>query len=629
MELIGVIAVIYLVTVLLGWVTEIDIAYLFAPAIFLIAIWELLFGMLGYLNLGMECLVLFIGIALLVILVRNRDFRSYLLKSSYTPSTVAFVTLSLISLYKSKDWLFSIWDEFSHWGLFTKAMYEFGALVPATPVDVWNAKYPPGISLFQYFVLDFGSGWREGLLFWSMHLLVIAIIVSALARTTYKYPAEILLRLFIALVAASTFLNSFDTIYQDPVLALAFGFLIVVAIKTSYEMGKWSVVLTVTAMFVTLIKPVGIYFAVSAILLNIAATIFSDKMQSNRKSIASFAPSLMALTTSVIVWVVWRFYALNFGVSNSGYSDAVPSGFNAVTNQQEVVTNFISAFYTVDLRPSYSLAMPAITWTVVCALFYIIWMFLNGSQNRKRNVFVGLTLALTTLGYFAVILVSYLTVFAPGEATGLASYDRYIGTWYQGVFFAIVILILSEFSLGKHLDLATNLEARREHSKARTTVSLFIVAFIGVTMLTSVHNYMMMLGVSKTQGSEVRKPFIPVVEAIKKAKIPERSKVYIVAQHTVGFEYFVLRYEMAGKKFGQVPWSMGTPFGDTDVWTDPTWDKEKWSNALQEFDYVVLYKTTEDFNSEFGSLFETGVVETDAVYRIVNDGSRVTLSKIG
>jgi hypothetical protein len=190
-------------------------------------------------------------------------------------------------------------------------------------------------------------------------------------------------------------------------------------------------------------------------------------------------------------------------------------------------------------------------------------------------------------------------------------------------------LILSELNLVRYFHPDDRPNVKTTDLSMRRQVSLFFVAFIGVTMLTSVHNYMMMLGVSKTQGSEVRKPFIPVVEAIKKAKIPERSKVYIVAQHTVGFEYFVLRYEMAGKKFGQVPWSMGTPFGDTDVWTDPTWDKEKWSNALQEFDYVVLYKTTEDFNSEFGSLFETGVVETDAVYRIVNDGSRVTLSKIG
>jgi hypothetical protein len=624
MELIAVIPVIFLVAAVLAWVTKIDLAYLFAPAIFFIVIWELFFGFLGYLNLGMEYLVVFICITIVVLSFSSLDFRSHILKSSYAPSTFAFVTFSLISLYKSKDWLFSIWDEFSHWGLFTKAMYEYGALVPATPVDVWNAKYPPGITLFQYFVLDFNTGWQEGLLFWSMHLLVFSIIISVLAGCTYEYRAEVLFKLFISLVAASTFLNSFDTIYQDPVLALAFGFLIVIAIKASYQMGKWSVVLTLTAVFVTLIKPVGIYFAVSAILLNIAAIILSEK----RKSVAYFYPSLVALTTSIIVWAVWRYYALNFGVSNSGYSDAVPSGFNSVTNQQEVVSNFIKAFFQIDVRPSYSLPMSSFIWTILCVVFYLIWVSLNGYQNRKRNIFIGITLLLTTVGYFAVILLSYLTVFAPGEATGLASYDRYIGTWFQGVLFAIVVLILLEFSMARYFDSDAILELRPKSLKSRKQLSLFLVAFVGITMLSSIHNYMNMLNVSKTQGSEVRKPFVPVVKAIKNANMPMQSKVYIVAQHTVGFEYFVLRYEMVGMKFGQVPWSMGTPFGDTDIWTDTTWDNKKWSNSLLGFDYVVLYKTTEAFNTEFGSLFESGVVETNAVYLVVKDGTKVSLSRI-
>lgn len=628
MELLLVIAVIVLIAALLSWILNIDIAYLFAPGIFLISCWTVAFGLLGYLNLAMEYLVFFICLTLVFFLAKSSGFRNNLMKSVCAPSTVVFVSLSLISLYKSKDWLLSLWDEFSHWGLFAKSMYEYGALAPETPVELWHATYPPGLSSFQYFVMDFSSSWREGLLFWSMHLIVLSIVVAVLAGSTYRYTAEILLKVFIALVASSTFLNSFDTIYQDPVLALVFGFLIVVAIKTSQETGKWSSILTITAGFITLIKPVGIYFAVSAILINIAATVFSDKFQTNRKWITSFAPALVALTTSITVWTVWRFYALNSQESNSGYADAVPSSLNSSTNQPEVVSNFIRAFFQVDLRPSYSLSMSAITWTFICGLFYTIWVSLNGHQNRKRNIFVGLALALTSVGYFAVILVSYLTVFAPSEATQLASYDRYIGTWYQGVFFALIFLILSEFSLGSYLDSPVEINEDEKDLKARMKVSLFVFAFVGVTTLSSIHNYMLMLSVSKTQGSEVREPFIPIVKEIESAEMPRQSKVFIIAQHTVGFEYFVLRYEMAGMRFGQVPWSIGAPYGDADLWTDPAWDVEKWSKELRTFDYVVLYSTTEGFNSEFGSLFDSGIVEPNSVYKVVKTASNVSLSKM-
>ena len=139
---------------------------------------------------------------------------------------------------------------------------------------------------------------------------------------------------------------------------------------------------------------------------------------------------------------------------------------------------------------------------------------------------------------------------------------------------------------------------------------------------------MLMLSVSKDQGSEVRAPFIPTKEAIRAAQIPQGSKVYIIANHTVGFEYYVLRYEMAGLRFGQVPWSIGTPFGDGDIWTDPAWDIDKWSQELSAFDYVVLYSTTESFNNEFGSLFESGIVDPNSVYRIIKTEDAVSLSKV-
>ena len=159
MELVIVIPAIFLVAALLSWMTKVEIAYLFAPAVFFIAGWELVFGLLGYLNLGMESLGLSICLILLVGVIKSGRFRSHLLKSSYAPSTVAFVLLSLISLYKSKDWVLSQWDEFTNWGLVVKAMYEYSVLGPATPVEMVAEKYPPGIPLFQYFVMDFSNGW--------------------------------------------------------------------------------------------------------------------------------------------------------------------------------------------------------------------------------------------------------------------------------------------------------------------------------------------------------------------------------------------------------------------------------------------------------------------------------------
>jgi hypothetical protein len=628
MELIAVVAVIFLVAVLLAWVTKITLAYLFAPAIFFIVGWEFIFGLFGYLNLGMESLVLSVGVILLVLLVKSSAFRSHLLSSSYAPSTIAFVSLSLISLYKSKDWVLSLWDEFTHWGLVVKAMFEYAALGPATPVDFMVPAYPPGIPLFQYFVMDFSAGWREGLLFWGTHLIVIAIIVSVLAKSSYQHLSEIALKLFIAIAASSVFFNNFDNIYADPVLALAFGFLLFLAIQATHLDGRWAFVLALTAGFVTLIKPVGIYFAAAAILVNIVATLFTVKFRSGKKAGLAFVPAFIALATAGTAWATWGNYYLKFTSSGSGAFDTVPSTFGAGNNIQQISSSFIEHFFNSNLRPWFSLPMPSLTWTIVCGVFFVIWTLLNGNHNKKRNIAIGITLLITTAGYFGVILYSYLTVFGPEEAANLASFARYISTWYQGVFFAIVILILSEFSLGRLLYPAKDLEVQANSFKLRRTVSLFLAVFIGVATLSSMHNYLLMLSTSSTNGSEARESFVPIKEAIKAADMPQQSKVYIIANHTIGFEYYVLRYEMAGNKFGQVPWSIGTPYGDTDVWTDPTWDIDRWSKELRAFDYVVLYKTTESFNTEFGSLFESGTVDPNSIYKIIKTQDSVSLSKV-
>jgi hypothetical protein len=628
MELIAVVAVVFLVAVLLAWVTKIDLAYLFAPAIFFIVGWEFIFGLFGYLNLGMESLVLSVGVTLLVLLVKSSAFRSHLLSSSYAPSTIAFVSLSLISLYKSKDWVLSLWDEFTHWGLVVKAMFEYAALGPATPVDFMVPAYPPGIPLFQYFVMDFSAGWREGLLFWGTHLIVIAIIVSVLAKSSYRHLSEIALKLFLAIAASSVFFNNFDNIYADPVLALSFGFLLFLAIQASHLDGRWALVLALTAGFVTLIKPVGIYFAATAILVNIVATFFTIKFSSGKKAGLAFGPALIALATIGTAWATWGNYYLKFTSSGSGALDTVPSTFGTNRNVQQITSSFIDAFSSANLRPSFSLPMSSLTWTIACGVFFLIWALLNVSHNKRRNIAIGTTLLITTAGYLGVILYSYLTVFGPDEAANLASYARYIGTWYQGVFFAIVILILSEFSLGRVLYPGTDLRVRANSITVPRTVSLFLVAFIGVATLSSVHNYMLMLSTSGTNGSEARESFVLIKEAIKDADMPQQSKVYIIANHTIGFEYYVLRYEMAGNKFGQVPWSIGSPYGDTDFWTDPTWDIDRWSKELLAFDYVVLYSTTESFNTEFGSLFEFGVVEPNSVYKIIKTQDTVSLSKV-
>ena len=191
-----------------------------------------------------------------------------------------------------------------------------------------------------------------------------------------------------------------------------------------------------------------------------------------------------------------------------------------------------------------------------------------------------------------------------------------------------MVLILSEFDLAQ--DENSN-SGDREIFKFpnKKQIGVLLTSFMMLITLSSIGNYVNLLRAPQFKGSEWREPFALMIKAIKAAKIPEGSKVYIITQHKIGFEYYVLQYEMIGAKFGKVPFSIGSQSGEGDFWTEPTMDAAKWSKTLRDFDFVVLYITTESFNEEFASLFKGGVVEPNSVYRVVKTSNKVSLSKVG
>ena len=632
MELLAVLFIIFLVAVLLAWITKIDIAFLFAPSIFFISLWEFIFGLSGFLNLGMEALVLLAGSSTILLLIKSVQFRASILKNLYLPSTMAFFLLATISFLKSKDWVLYQWDEFTHWGHVVRIMYEYGALGPGTPTDYNSEAYPPALSLFQYFVIDFSSGWREGLLFWSLHLIAISIIVSVLAKCSYKNFTEIVVKLFVAFVASFAFFNYFDNVYSDPSIAITFSFLIVIAINASFRDGRWAIIFAASAAFLTLIKPIGIYFALSAILVNIVATLFTRKYESVGQAIISFRPALASIAAVGTAWMSWGYYLSTLGSYTYSLAGSVPATFNSSGREEfvsEVTSSFISALFHTGLNSiSYS-NMPASMWTFVCIGFFAIWMYLSGKRNFRKNFAIGITLLLASAGYIALILNSYLTVFGPDEAAALASFPRYIATWYQGLFLAIFLLILSEFEFGKDFKSVLHDDPNLRIPSSKMRVSILLITFMSLSTISSIGNYVNLLKAPQYKGSEWREPFAPMIKAIKSANITEGSKVYIITQHKFGFEYYVLRYEMIGSQFGRVPFSIGSQSGEGDIWTEPTMDAAKWSKTLRDFEFVVLYITTESFNEEFSSLFKGGVVEPNTVYRVIKNADKVFLSKVG
>jgi hypothetical protein len=85
---------------------------------------------------------------------------------------------------------------------------------------------------------------------------------------------------------------------------------------------------------------------------------------------------------------------------------------------------------------------------------------------------------------------------------------------------------------------------------------------------------------------------------------------------------------MINLKFGDAAWSIGTPYDESDIWTDAGISATQWSQELRDYDYVVLYANSESFNEEFSTIFESGTVEPGNVYQVIKNPEGVSLVKV-
>ena len=95
------------------------------------------------------------------------------------------------------------------------------------------------------------------------------------------------------------------------------------------------------------------------------------------------------------------------------------------------------------------------------------------------------------------------------------------------------------------------------------------------------------------------------------------DKVWFIAEHTVGFEFYLFQYELLPASIGRSPWSIGSPYGPGDLWTDTNITREVWDKRLNDFDYVFVHSANEVFLKEFGSLFEDpSTLSQPTIYQI-------------
>jgi len=218
------------------------------------------------------------------------------------------------------------------------------------------------------------------------------------------------------------------------------------------------------------------------------------------------------------------------------------------------------------------------------------------------------------LVYAAFLLFSYLFLFSEYEAVRCASFIRYWGSF-------IAFAFIFHFSM-----MLFSMEFLKKSGRMLVGIITFSIAtlLIDPSFVASL-TYDARASVEKTIIA--RRRYEPVKRIIDNID-GRREKIWLIDQHSNGYGFQVMRYNLAPISVSKGGWSLGTPAGERDVWTRNITAAE-WAEELKSFQWVYLVGVEASFVQNFHSLFEDpATIANDAFYKVRADGDSVVLTYV-
>lgn len=577
------------------------------------------FSLLGFLRTGSQFVIggglgLFLGI----ICWRGR-YAWKSLRQFMCPGILVFIAGFWLLWLKYPEYTYSWWDEFSHWGGVIKVMFDTNELAGAGN-SLLGKDYPPAAALFQYFVLRF-TGYSEGYTYFAQNLVLFSGMVCLLKGLEWKRYLVLLATILFGYLAIVFLSDGFECLYVDHLLGIFFG---VSVLMYAFDRNRNnSAILRITpALFcLPLIKIFGIVPAlivvgivsldqVSGLIQKLAARevgswchVAADPVR-RRRWLTRLLILSLCIAAPLLAKNSWqhRVAALNFNntvtlrVSWAEMSRVFLHNAES-QDKQRVINAFIDAFdkkpvgKTINPSPLVS-SKGLLVWFV---LILGLYAYIRGASRETCQIVALHMLLLAGLAVYSFgILCAYLWAFTDYEALRVASYDRYLGTYWLGWSFVLCATYVHHW----RKDVVTG--ASKQKAFAAVLAVTVLLMFLAVPLSIGFCKYRFF----PPELSPMRKSVRQAAEDIAQV-VPPNAKLYLIWQQSNGYHYFLLKYELATHLVNAGAWSLGEPYDAGDVWTARL-TPEAWSDVLrrEHYDFVVVANADEKFWKTYGMLFK-------------------------
>ncbi len=349
-----------------------------------------------------------------------------------------------------------MWDEFSHWGWFVRESYNLDAPYCTSKTYFVHKDYPPGISLFEVLWCRLALQYSEPNAYRGMHILqasmMMPVIVGFLRKEKIGYfkwqkIARIVLNTVIVFsIPLFSSLQFYHTLYQDLIMGVFVFYIIWITI--SEEFSGFSLATLALAMAnLILCKLTAIAFLPILLIFYVFFHVYYTDAHVKKMNIV--AGVLLSAVFSIVPWRIYNAYIDRYiGRANRGqsYSSLSLSSIigvfkhdGSISYQAEVERKYLDALISYPLIGKLSYV-----WIVaICIALAIILVIMQDDNGDKRRICITtIWVGLAAIYYAIMMYFMYLLMFSEYEATGLASYNRYMSTYLITALLIIVTLFL-------------------------------------------------------------------------------------------------------------------------------------------------------------------------------------------
>lgn len=436
-----------LVTISLMIIFNRSFCYALPVSIISISLLVMLGGYIGDLRIGIYLALLLIPIAVYLFIKKKLE-----LKSLFTVNNIitffVFMLFILYIGYYHKNAEYRWWDDYSHWGPMVKGMIDNNKLYCDLSINNAHPDYPPLVQCFEYVWCYLARGYSEPSVLRAISVFTFSLFFPIFELFKDKSKAKQILYISICTlvilllnVISYTYLFSYlEWIYLDFTIATISAITLFMTFNINYENKEDRVLLSIylTALLIT--KEIAAAFCIMCVFVIVLVNTIK-----NKKNIIK--DLIMFVIIPCLFFISWKIKTSGingqFSLSNANWKDAFNVIFFNSGNDAQlfIKETYLSALFDRTIISS-PINLPFVSCCVICLIVIVILSINIYKNDINKFILFNLVYILGILGYVFTMLFLYLTSFSVGEATSLASFERYFGIYAH---FSIVLITLLAF----------------------------------------------------------------------------------------------------------------------------------------------------------------------------------------